>query len=83
MDDDNVCKNGPTCRFYRMGRCKFYHETQLTCYLCKKAGHTTLTCPEAICQKCGKKGHITRKCPFDRSSMRLYTHEPGPMRLYD
>ena len=60
-----LCKNGPSCKFHRRGICRYRHETpwKIICNNCKREGHTTLTCPEAVCRICKQVGHASPNCP--------------------
>jgi hypothetical protein len=68
--EPELCKNGPCCKFHIRGFCRFKHETPakiIICNLCKREGHTTLTCPEAVCHICKRKGHTSRNCSSQTS----------------
>ena len=70
-EDDKVaeqhplCRNGPGCKYFKQGRCKFRHPP-LTCNLCGETGHITTHCPRAFCRLCKQVGHITRNCTIQQ-----------------
>ena len=52
----------------------------ITCYFCKKDGHTVYQCPTCPpCGHCGKKGHSTYKCAAaPKTAPKTVAPKPAP-----
>ena len=64
-------------KFTRCKACKgdhgFLQCERVTCYICRKRGHLTRNCPQAVCRRCKRNGlvshnHIASRCPRAKCS---------------